>query len=138
MPTETNIFLYVTDAEASARFYSKLLEAEPVAAQPGFAMFLLPGGIALGLWEQRNRAARAGGRIGRGRDRPSRSRTPAPWIALTPNGRPGARQSPFRRPTSASVETSWRSIPTGIACASTRLPRASESGKPPPQTDFLP
>lgn len=45
-----SLFLYVTDASASAGFYAGLLGIEPVEASPTFALFILPSGLALGLW----------------------------------------------------------------------------------------
>ncbi len=45
-----SILLYVTDATASARFYARVLEQQPVEASPTFAMFVLPSGLGLGLW----------------------------------------------------------------------------------------
>lgn len=49
--TDTNsLFLYVTDASASAGFYARLLGSEPVEASATFALFILPSGLALGLW----------------------------------------------------------------------------------------
>lgn len=49
--THTNtLFLYVTDARASAGFYAGLLGIEPVEASSTFALFILPSGLALGLW----------------------------------------------------------------------------------------
>ena len=49
--TESNsILLYVTNAPAAARFYAGLLGSEPIEASPTFAMFILPSGLALGLW----------------------------------------------------------------------------------------
>ncbi len=48
---DTNILiLYVTDVSASAGFYARLLEIKPVEASPTFALFILPSGLALGLW----------------------------------------------------------------------------------------
>jgi catechol 2,3-dioxygenase-like lactoylglutathione lyase family enzyme len=44
--------LYVASPPASARFYARLLQAEPVENSPGFAMFVLPGGFKLGLWKR--------------------------------------------------------------------------------------
>jgi predicted enzyme related to lactoylglutathione lyase len=49
------ILLYVADTMASAKFYSRLLGADPVAAPKGptdFVMFSLPGGWTLGLWQK--------------------------------------------------------------------------------------
>ena len=49
--TDTNILLfYVTDPQASRRFYADLLGREPVEASPTFVLFILPSGLALGLW----------------------------------------------------------------------------------------
>lgn len=49
--TDTNsLFLYVADASASASFYAGLLGIEPVEVSPTFALFILPSGLALGLW----------------------------------------------------------------------------------------
>lgn len=49
--TDTNaLFLYVADASVSAGFYAGLLGIEPVEASPTFALFILPSGLALGLW----------------------------------------------------------------------------------------
>ena len=50
MPNINTLFLYVTDATASARFYADLLAIQPVEASPTFALFVLPSGLALGLW----------------------------------------------------------------------------------------
>lgn len=44
--------LYVADPLASADFYRGLLGRNPVEASPGFAMFALPSGAMLGLWNQ--------------------------------------------------------------------------------------
>ncbi|MEW5421674.1 VOC family protein [Amorphus sp. 3PC139-8] len=49
--SDTNIIiLYVTDVEASVRFYARVLELEALEASPGFALFALPSGLKLGLW----------------------------------------------------------------------------------------
>jgi catechol 2,3-dioxygenase-like lactoylglutathione lyase family enzyme len=51
--TGTNaILLYVTSPEASARFYAKLLGRDPVDTSPTFVLFVLPSGLALGLWRK--------------------------------------------------------------------------------------
>ena len=50
MTDTNNILLYVTDPAASARFYASLLEREPLEASPTFVLFVLPSGLALGLW----------------------------------------------------------------------------------------
>lgn len=48
--TADMIILYVTDPNASADFYSKILGFAPADLSPGFAMFVLPSGLKLGLW----------------------------------------------------------------------------------------
>ncbi|EJZ20387.1 VOC family protein [Rhizobium sp. Pop5] len=50
MIDSNSILLFVTDATKSASFYSQLLGQDPVDASPTFAMFILPSGLALGLW----------------------------------------------------------------------------------------
>lgn len=44
--------LYVADVTASAAFYSGLLGTRPVEESPGFALFVLPSGLKLGLWKR--------------------------------------------------------------------------------------
>lgn len=42
--------LYVADVPRSAEFYARLLALQPVESSPGFALFVLPSGLKLGLW----------------------------------------------------------------------------------------
>ena len=51
MPTHS-FLLYVEDPLKSAEFYEKLLNAKPVDASPGFAMFALTPPTMLGLWRR--------------------------------------------------------------------------------------
>ncbi len=44
--------LYVHDVPASVAFYSSLLAAPPVEETPGFALFVLPTGLKLGVWKR--------------------------------------------------------------------------------------
>lgn len=44
--------LYVSDVTQSAAFFSTLLDQAPAEASPGFALFLLAGGLKLGLWKR--------------------------------------------------------------------------------------
>ena len=46
------VLAYVTDPPRSAELYARLLDAEPVESSPGWAMFVLPNGIKLGLWSR--------------------------------------------------------------------------------------
>ncbi|MDQ1159037.1 catechol 2,3-dioxygenase-like lactoylglutathione lyase family enzyme [Sphingomonas sp. SORGH_AS 950] len=49
--TDTNtLLLYVADPAASVRFYTDMLGIQPVEQSPTFALFVLPSGLALGLW----------------------------------------------------------------------------------------
>ena len=53
MTTPFNFVLaYVADAPKSAALYGKLLDAQPVESSPGWEMFALPNGMALGLWSR--------------------------------------------------------------------------------------
>lgn len=42
--------LYVQNPAASAAYYSRLLECDPVESSLTFALFVLQGGMKLGLW----------------------------------------------------------------------------------------
>jgi catechol 2,3-dioxygenase-like lactoylglutathione lyase family enzyme len=53
------VLAYVADAPKSADLYKKLLDAEPVESSPGWAMFALPNGMALGLWSRKEVEPRA-------------------------------------------------------------------------------
>ena len=48
--TADMIILYVTNPAASADFYARILGLDPADLSPGFAMFVLPSGLKLGLW----------------------------------------------------------------------------------------
>ncbi|PDS75758.1 VOC family protein [Rhizobium sp. L43] len=50
MIDSNSILLFVADAGKSASFYGQLLGQDPVELSPTFAMFILPSGLALGLW----------------------------------------------------------------------------------------
>lgn len=52
MTTPGFIILYVANPSASAAFYAKLLQNQPVESSPGFALFVLENGLKLGLWKQ--------------------------------------------------------------------------------------
>lgn len=44
------IILYVDNCAASAAFYARLLDLQPVESSPNFALFKLNSGMMLGLW----------------------------------------------------------------------------------------
>jgi predicted enzyme related to lactoylglutathione lyase len=44
--------LFVDNPAASAAFYAKLLDTEPLESSPTFAMFKLKNGTVLGLWSK--------------------------------------------------------------------------------------
>ncbi|WP_329923701.1 VOC family protein [Stenotrophomonas geniculata] len=48
----STLLQYVHDVAASATFYSGILGKPPVEQSPGFALFLLGDGAALGLWQR--------------------------------------------------------------------------------------
>jgi len=48
----TTLLQYVRDVAASATFYSGILGTPPIEQSPGFALFLLGDGAALGLWQR--------------------------------------------------------------------------------------
>lgn len=54
MITPDMLILYVEDVARSTEFYAALLEIKPVDQSPGFAMFVLDGGLRLGLWKRPN------------------------------------------------------------------------------------
>lgn len=47
------ILLHVNSVAESSRFYQTLMNTPPVETSPTFAMFVLPGGFKLGLWDRR-------------------------------------------------------------------------------------
>ena len=59
MASPNFILAYVADAPRSAALYSKLLDAQPVESSPNWAMFVLPNGLALGLWARHEVEPRA-------------------------------------------------------------------------------
>ncbi|KEA62875.1 hypothetical protein ADIMK_2984 [Marinobacterium lacunae] len=44
------VILYVESSDNSARFYSDLLELQPVESSPVFAAYVLDSGLMFGLW----------------------------------------------------------------------------------------
>lgn len=48
------VLLYVDDPQASAAFYARLLDRQPLESSPNFVMFELAPGLRLGLWARRN------------------------------------------------------------------------------------
>ncbi|WP_445513781.1 VOC family protein [Stenotrophomonas sp. 3(2025)] len=48
----STLLQYVRDVATSATFYSGILGTAPVEQSPGFALFLLGDGAALGLWQR--------------------------------------------------------------------------------------
>lgn len=112
-----SILLFVADAPKSASFYARLLALDAVEASPTFAMFILPSGLALGLWGKKGVGKRQLPRAAAATS-VSRSRQQTWSIRFTPNGKARARPSFCRRPTSIPAVALSRRIPTGIACAS--------------------
>jgi len=48
------VLLYVADPLRSAKFYSTILGRKPVELSAGYSMFVLDGGLKLGLWKQKD------------------------------------------------------------------------------------
>ena len=48
------ILLYVDDPQASAAFYARLLDRQPLDSSPNFVMFELSPDLRLGLWARRD------------------------------------------------------------------------------------
>jgi catechol 2,3-dioxygenase-like lactoylglutathione lyase family enzyme len=46
------VLLYVADPRRSAEFYAEILDRKPVELSAGFAMFVLPSGLKVGLWKR--------------------------------------------------------------------------------------
>ncbi|MDQ0474146.1 VOC family protein [Labrys wisconsinensis] len=63
MPDINHVILYVDNPPASADFYAGLLDRKPVESSPAFALFVMEGGLKLGLWSRHTvePAATAGG-----------------------------------------------------------------------------
>jgi catechol 2,3-dioxygenase-like lactoylglutathione lyase family enzyme len=96
--TPNFILAYVADAATSAELYGKLLGLEPTENRDGFAMFVLPNGVNLGLWAKD-------------------TVEPAPTA-------PGGMEIGFPVPDDAAVETTakaWRQLGLAIAQAPTRM-----------------
>lgn len=63
--SDTNFVLfYVEKPQASAAFYSALLQRPPVESSPTFALFVLDSGLKLGLWSRYTVEPPAAGRGG--------------------------------------------------------------------------
>ncbi|MFY3005966.1 drug:proton antiporter, partial [Achromobacter xylosoxidans] len=52
MSAKNFVIFYVDKPEASAAFYSALLNRPPVESSPTFALFALDSGLMLGLWSR--------------------------------------------------------------------------------------
>ena len=59
MTTLNQIITYVADAEKSAALYTQILGQPPIEQSPNFAMFALPSGTILGLWNRQEVEPRA-------------------------------------------------------------------------------
>ncbi|WP_332611344.1 VOC family protein [Achromobacter sp. ESBL13] len=63
--TDSNyVLFYVEKPQASAAFYSALLQRQPVENSPTFALFVLDSGLKLGLWSRYTVEPAAAGRGG--------------------------------------------------------------------------
>ncbi|WP_116792571.1 VOC family protein [Achromobacter dolens] len=64
MSAKNFVIFYVDKPEASAAFYSALLNRPPVESSPTFALFALDSGLMLGLWSRHTVEPAAAGRGG--------------------------------------------------------------------------
>jgi predicted enzyme related to lactoylglutathione lyase len=64
MVTPTYYLLHVTDPGKSAGFYAELFGRPPVETSPTFALFVLDGGIKVGLWSKATVEPATGGAPG--------------------------------------------------------------------------
>ena len=48
------VLLYVDEPQASAAFYARMLERQPLDSSPNFVMFELSPDLRLGLWARRD------------------------------------------------------------------------------------
>ncbi len=55
------VLLYVDEPEASAAFYARLLDRQPLESSPNFVMFELSPDLRLGLWARRDVQPAPGG-----------------------------------------------------------------------------
>ena len=46
------VLLYVADPRRSAEFYARIFNRKPVELSAGYAMFVLPSGLKIGLWKR--------------------------------------------------------------------------------------
>ena len=53
------VLLYVDEPQASAAFYARLLDRQPLESSPNFVMFELSPDLRLGLWARRDVEPRA-------------------------------------------------------------------------------
>lgn len=64
MPIPTYFLVHVTDPVTSAAFYGDVLGRAPVEVSPTFVLFVLDGGIKVGLWAKESVVPASGGAPG--------------------------------------------------------------------------
>lgn len=64
MLTPTYYLLHVTDPEKSSGFYAELFGRAPVEMSPTFVLFVLDGGVKVGLWSKTDVQPATGGEPG--------------------------------------------------------------------------
>ena len=64
MVTPTYYLLHVADPETSGGFYRELFGTAPVESSPTFVLFVLDGGIKVGLWSRETVEPATGGAPG--------------------------------------------------------------------------
>lgn len=115
MITNTYFLLYVENPMASADFYSRLLDKQPVQASADFTLFILDSGIKLGLWSRQvvkpeAQASVGGGELGWPWTAAKR------WMNCTSTGGHWVSPSSSPRPPWGSATPCSPLTPTGTAC----------------------
>lgn len=58
------VLLHVASVAVSSHFYQRLLNVAPVESSSTFAMFVLPGGFKIGLWDRQGVEPASSGQTG--------------------------------------------------------------------------
>lgn len=99
MTPRNYVLFYVAEPQASAHFYGRLFEREPLENSPTFALFALGDALLLGLWKRDT-------------------------VRPVPAGLPGASELCLRLADDAAVDAvhaRWRELGMTIAQAPTRM-----------------
>lgn len=84
MSSVSFVLLYVADPRRSAEFYAEIFNRKPVELSAGYAMFVLPSGLKVGLWKRDENPATSRGRARLNGNRLCRRQRRAGGRALRP------------------------------------------------------